>query len=377
MHEGLTMETVKAAQITCTVYRPVARKALDTLRRIGVKEYHQQSSRAVVLKRKAGFLGIGAGIGLEEELADRFLFYVPVTDGAPAVRALSAACDLNIPGRGTALWEDVDVVSGSAWEASPVIPDAGSDHVRTQANLACITCIVQHGRGNNIVKAVLGLGLPMPLVTTGDGTGIRDKMGLIRIALPARKDVVFVVASAHEVAEILDALADAGRIDRVGAGFIYESPVAGGVVNNMVIRGQRHSASIEQIIAAVDDLQGSADWRKRALGGDGTERVRHHLRDLVNLTLICNEGRAEDLVRAAMVAGAGGATISKLHYLRMDQTLGPVSPARQVTELIVGVGAVEPIVEALKTEGVFEPASAGFISLKPVDRACTHQSTRR
>ena len=40
------------------------------MREMGVEEYHLQPSRAVVLRRKAGFLGIGAGIGLEEEPAD-------------------------------------------------------------------------------------------------------------------------------------------------------------------------------------------------------------------------------------------------------------------------------------------------------------------
>lgn len=372
------METIKAAQITCTVYRPVARKVLDTMRQMGIREYHQQSSRAVVLKRNPGFLGIGAGIGLEEELSDRFLFFVPQGEGEAAVQALAASCHLNVPGRGTALWEEIEIVSGSAWEAHPISPMAGSDTVRIQGNLACITCIVQHGRGNNIVKAVLGLGLPMPVVAMGDGTGIRDKLGLVRIALPARKDVVLAVASAHEVSDILDAVADAGRLDRVGAGFIYESPVAGGVLNNMVIRGQRHSASIEQIIAAVDDIKGSADWRKRALGGDGAERARHYLRDLVNVTLICNQGSAEDLVRAAMVAGAGGATIGRFHYERIDdQTVGVISPARNATELIVGVDAVGPIISAFHAEGVFEPAAAGFIALKPVPLACTHRTIKR
>jgi hypothetical protein len=124
------------------------------------------------------------------------------------------------------------------------------------------------------VPLVLVMGLPMPQVTTGQGTGLRDKLGLIRIALPARKDVVFVVVSDHEATDVLDSLADIGRLDRIGAGFIYESPVVGGVINNLVIRGQRHSASIKQIIMAIDELKESTEWRKRALGGDEMERRR-------------------------------------------------------------------------------------------------------
>lgn len=145
----------------------------------------------------------------------------------------------------------------------------------------------------------------------------------------------------------------------------------------MVIRGQRHSASIEQIILAIDELKGSTDWRKRALGGDEIERKHHYLYDLVNLTLICNEGRGERLVETAIAAGAGGATISKWQYLRFDSTASDVSPARNETELIIDRKTVDPVIEALQSEGVFEPESAGVLLLKPVNLACTHLSVDR
>ena len=74
------MDTVRAAQITCTIYNPVTEKVLETLRALDVQEYQLQPSRAVVLKRRPGFLGIGAGIVLEEEPADKILFYVPWAD---------------------------------------------------------------------------------------------------------------------------------------------------------------------------------------------------------------------------------------------------------------------------------------------------------
>ena len=58
MSKEVNMETIKAAQITCTVYHPVTSRALEALEALGVKEYHLQPCRAVVLRRKAGFLGI-------------------------------------------------------------------------------------------------------------------------------------------------------------------------------------------------------------------------------------------------------------------------------------------------------------------------------
>jgi len=368
------METIKTAQITCTLYRSFTAKALAALKELGVREYQLQASRAVVLRRKTGVLGIGAGIGLEEQPADKIYFQVKVTEAERALQGLSAACALHVPGHGSVFSEEVGIVEGSFWEVGELTPLAGAERIAVQENLASITCTVQRGRGNNLVKAVLNLGMPMPQVTAGDGTGLRDKLGLIRVAMPTAKDVVHAVVAGHEATDIFGALIDAGRLDHFGAGFIYCSPLDRGVLNNMVIRGQRHSASIEQIIAAVDDMKGSAEWRKRSLeGGERGVRKRRYIEGQVNLILICNEGRANDLVQAAMAAGAIGSTISRLSHARTDGASSPVSPAREISELIIGVENVESIRAALQEAGVFNRETAGFIALKPVSLAFTHQ----
>ena len=371
------METIKAAQITCSVYHSVTDKALGAMREMGVEGYYLQPSRAVVLRRKAGFLGIGAGIGLEEAPADKMLFYVPADAADTALRGLAEACGLNIPGRGSAVSEEIEMVPTSAWEGKSLTALPGSEDVITHGDMASITCTVTRGEGDSIVKAVLGLGMPMPQVTTGIGTGLREKLGVVRVALPAEKEVVHAVVSAHEATEILGSLYDAGRMYRFGAGFIYQSPLSRGVVNSMVIRGQRHSASIEQLIAAVDDLKGSADWRTRALGGEESPLRYNYIYDLVNLTLICNEGRATDLGRAAMAAGASGATIVKLSYARFDGAESKVSPARETTELIIGQDQVGPVAEALTAAGLFDDDTAGVMALKPVSAAFSRRGARR
>jgi len=95
------------------------------------------------------------------------------------------------------------------------------------------------------------------------------------------------------------------------------------------------------------------------------------------LTLICNEGRASDLVRAALAAGAGGATISKVRHARMDGAVTPVSAAREMTDLVIGKDIVEEISSGLEAAGVFDEEAAGFVAFKPVTVACTHPSVDR
>ena len=215
----------------------------------------------------------------------------------------------------------------------------------------------------------------MPQVTTGEGTGLRDKLGLIRITVPAAKEIVHVTVPDQESEEIFAALVTAGRINELGAGFIYDSPGTRGIINNMVVRGQQHSASMEQLIAAVDEMKGSADWRRRVLSEE-TQGYRY-LHDLVCMILVCNEGHASDLVIAAMSAGAGGATISKQSYVSFDGEDGAISPARETTELIVGQGAVESIHDALRDAGLYGDEISGCIALKKVDVACTHLGAPR
>ncbi len=370
------MKTMKAAQITCSVYRSFTGNALNALHDLGVKNYHFQASRAIVLRRRRGFMGIMAGIVLEVEPADRIIFFVPPSFAGASIQKLVAACNLVVPGRGSVICEEADIAMGCEWQENALTSHSGSGADVIQKNLVGISCIVVKGQGNSIAHAVLGLGIPMPLVTTGIGMGVRDKLGLIRIALPAEKEVVHTIVSGHEANGILDSLITTGKLDRVGSGFIYASPIQKGVINSMVIRGQRHSASIEQIIAAVDDLKGSADWRKRLFEQEGKSRKRSYMRDLVNLTVICNEGRANDLVQAAMGAGASGATISRLSYACSDDTRSSCSPAREISELIVGKGMVDTITKALEDEGVFDEETAGFVALKPVTMAFTHKGSK-
>ena len=87
---------------------------------------------------------------------------------------------------------------------------------------------------------------------------------------------------------------------------------------------------------------------------------------MVGLTLICNEGRASDLVSAALAVGAGGATISKARYARLDETATPVSAAREMADMVIGKEIVEEVSSSLVAAGVFDKEAAGFVAFKSV-----------
>jgi hypothetical protein len=369
------MEKVDAALITCSVYNSVAETAKATMREFGVKDYHHQPSRATKLHRKDGIWGIGSGVALEEEPATRFMFYVARESADGILQGLISECSLQIPGRGSAVCEEVEIAAESSWNQELLKSYDGNTSIPMRSDLSTIVCTVQQGQGNHIARSALDLGVPMPQVTAGEGTGLRDKLSVIRVTVPAEKEVISVMVSAQESDEIFPALVAAGRINELGAGFIYESPGARGVINDMVVRGQHHSASMEQLIAAVDDMKGSADWRRRPISAES--QGFRYLNDLVGMVLICNEGTASELVIAAMEGGAGGATIGKQAYSQIEDEQTDISPARESAELIVGKDQVDGIYDSLLSAGLYGSEASGFIALKNVSVACTHLSAPR
>ncbi|MEK6797043.1 MAG: hypothetical protein AABZ39_19880 [Spirochaetota bacterium] len=364
------MQTRKTTQITCEVYKTISSRVVDALKKAGVADVHIQSGRAVVLKETNGIFGIGAGMKLDEEPSELFRCNVAEGSEDAVIKKMIDAADLTVPGRGSVVSENI------ASTGDPSQPAKGDGH-SLATGLSGITCIVQRGQGDTIVRAALDMGFSVPNITFGEGTGLRDKLGLLRITIPAEKDVVHITVAEQDVNEVMNVLIDAGKLDQPGKGFIYNYPVAKGLLNTKILRGkQKHAASIEQMISAIDDVKGNTEWRKRS-AGTGTTDKRKFLSDLVNFTLICNEGRASDLVRAAMGVGAAGATISKLRYLRFDGKGSDTSTAREMSDLIISQAQVDTIAKAMEEAGVFDKNTAGVIELKPVPKACTYLGASR
>lgn len=258
----------------------------------------------------------------------------------------------------------------------------GAGQAALQAHLAYICCIVQRGEAAAVARAVLQMGLSAPVVTFGTGMGLRDKLGLLRITIPADKDVLHVVVSRQDAAEAFDFMTDVARLHQPGRGFIYMSPLRFGVINTRIYRGEvRHVASIEQVIAAIDTLKGDPGWRKKS-AFFRARRERSYLRDLVSYTILGEESRVEELVRSALEAGAGGATVSNLRAAIPPAVGGPyVSRARQASDLIIPADQVRVVHQAVLAgarngqdpEGDPPGEPDELIELSEVEKASTYR----
>jgi nitrogen regulatory protein PII len=90
-------------------------------------------------------------------------------------------------------------------------------------DVSLITCIVQKGEGDNMVKAAVEVGAQGATTYYAQGSGVREKMGLYSVAVEAEKEVVNIIVSDEQVSKVFDAMYLAGNLDTPGKGFIYVS----------------------------------------------------------------------------------------------------------------------------------------------------------
>lgn len=370
------MNLLPVSHLTFEVNKEDGPKAEALLGTLGIQRFRYGAGRNVVGKEPRGLKAMLNAHEFDEDPSVIYNFALDAKQSDAVAQYLHEQLGLAQPGRGTLYLEPARL---------GLAPEEGLDKIQVNKvpvargeaifipDLVKITTIVQRGEGSAIAEAILGRGLAVPSVTFGVGTGLRDRLGLIRITFPADKDVVKIVVSKSEAAEVFDALVDVGKLDQPGKGFIYMQPVDKGHLNTLIFRGrQRHAASMEQVIQALDTIQGDSTWRQRLTSSQASQGSgRRYLEHSVSIIMTCMDGMAKNLVMAAMAAGAAGATVGKTRQVNS----GPEGQAIQALEeshLIVPEKSLETILQALEAAGLFNEGNHGGILVKTVPTALTY-----
>jgi hypothetical protein len=305
------------------------------------------------------------------------LFFV--VDGGMEIPVLQLIADkglLHFPGRGSVFSEEVRLAkSHDLCRENQVSLPKTPTPFHLAEGLAAVSCIVQRGQGDSVARVALESGISVPSIHFGTGMGVRDKMGLLRITIPAEKEIVYTLASAYDTDLLVDRMIEVGRLDQPGKGFIYEIPLSRGLINMKVMRGdQSQAASVEQIVAAVDQLKGGAEWRRRTAAlGKKRSKTRRYFSHLVDLALLCDGGTGVDLVKTAMSAGAPGATIAEVKHIRpSDSPLSRIPPVRDECRMAVSEDQIPLVLQTLEKAGAFTDSCHGLVLLGPVSRAFTY-----
>ena len=197
---------------------------------------------------------------------------------------------------------------------------SGDDNVAVSqlASMEAICCICEKGVAEDIAQAALTAGAPGPTVTFGEGGGIRDKIPLLRMTKGPEKEFVWCVVDRSESSEVFTNMARAGRITEPGRGFMYSIPVSDGIINvSSTVSNTSHGASMEQVIAVLDEIKGGKDWRSTGESKSASLNTTY-LENLVGLYCVVHRDHYSDVYDAVLNAGAPG--VSTNFGVMADQT---------------------------------------------------------
>ncbi len=340
-----------------------AEAVATALRDLGSPPAEWQSGRLVQLFERPPlrWLPVSRPPQLVESSVTLFRFVVPASLGEQVAATLASPA-VDPSGHALLRLEPIDVVgANSPWLAAGPAPSPaeGASTARLLTHLAGVSFIVPRRLGNQVARVALDHGLGVPVITFGLGTGLRDKLGLLRITIPPEKEIVSLAMPAADAEMAVALVIGKLRLDRPGRGFIHGHPIhAASLHTRMRLGEQRHAATIEQIIDALDNLHNGTGWRRRFDDDEhpASQPNRRFLRHRRSLELVCDEERSREFVGLALQAGAGGATSCQAKMVVYGKDFGDTAPPIIRSTLVVPESRLEAIVDALATGGFFEAA---------------------
>lgn len=99
------------------------------------------------------------------------------------------------------------------------MPNSRDITVLTDVEL--ITCIVQKGKADEILKAAYEAGAQGATIYYAQGSGVREKLGVFGVAIEAEKEVINIIVSTEQSNRVFERIYLAGKLDTPGMGFAY------------------------------------------------------------------------------------------------------------------------------------------------------------
>jgi nitrogen regulatory protein P-II 1 len=100
------------------------------------------------------------------------------------------------------------------------------DKITYLTDVSLLTCIVQTGYIENILKAARDVGASAGAVSHhARGIGVRERLGLLGVAVEAEKDVINILISTEQTDLVFDTIFKAAGLDTPGRGFIFVTPL--------------------------------------------------------------------------------------------------------------------------------------------------------
>lgn len=321
-------------------------------------------------------------------------FLLPHDEVDVIMEQIVALAQLRLAGAGAVFSHELD--SYTATEDFPVWQngehtEAGLSMIKFKRNLVSITATVQSSISETVARAAIKAGAHGPTIHYCEGRGVRDRLGILRFTQNPDKEILRVIVDEMDSEAVFDTMATAGRLTEPGRGIIYMMPITKGMIKLPgVTQSARYAASMQQVIHAIDDLKGCADWRAtsnlvddtRASSGAlsflgiGSSRARKYLFNLVRVTCTTKRKNLDVLVETALAAGAPAATTVFGRFvesecattgsgLRLNRELGSV-------QMILPPHQAPSVIAAMRETTDKKQLDTVAIYTAPIDKVLTY-----
>lgn len=92
-------------------------------------------------------------------------------------------------------------------------------------DVSLITCIVQRGYGDRVVESAREAGAQGATVYFARGSGVRERLGALGVAVEVEKEVIDIMVSNDQVDRIFERIYLAAELGTPGRGLMYVTPL--------------------------------------------------------------------------------------------------------------------------------------------------------
>jgi len=92
-------------------------------------------------------------------------------------------------------------------------------------DVSLITCVVQRGLADDVIKAAQEAGAQGATTYFARGSGVRERLGILGVAVEVEKEVINIVVANDQVERVFEKMYLAGQLDTPAMGIIYTTPL--------------------------------------------------------------------------------------------------------------------------------------------------------
>ncbi|MEM9282510.1 MAG: P-II family nitrogen regulator [Verrucomicrobiota bacterium] len=345
--------------VTAILPRQTAGKVMDVVLETGGAHAYSQAARGSVMQDR-WYQGFLPALSPEQEVL-RFL--VPDEEIDHLMEQIVMVGKLRVYGAGAifaiSCGTFICADDYPLWTTGEYRFESVNFDIQFKRDLIALMHVTEKGTADSIAKAAIKAGAQGPTISYVNGYGLRDRLGLLRITKNHEKELITVVVDECDVEAVFEAMATAGRVDQPGRGFLYQVPISKGLTNlTSVFHPKKHSASVQQIVRAIDELQGNTNWRANQLlihdpkAEEFQASTKGILEGLAVVNILSRRKDTAALRDAALKFGVPGASVANWRFTEAnaEKTRGGLRISREFGRVMIALpaGKIEPLVEHLQ-----------------------------